>query len=61
MSAKQVVISPVPRVTLTRDEAAASLGVSVDFFDKHIRPHLKLVRRERPYLVRVAEIETLGP
>jgi hypothetical protein len=57
VSRQPIIVAPVPRVALTREEAAASLGVSVDFFDSHIRPQLKLVRRERPYLVRVAELE----
>jgi hypothetical protein len=48
----------VPRVTLrVPEEAAASLGVSPDFFDQHIRPELKVIRRGRLVLVAVAELE----
>ena len=40
-------IAPVPRVALTRAEAAASLGVSLDSFDRHIQPELRIIRRGR--------------
>ena len=47
-----------PRVTLRcPQEAAEALGVSPDFFDAHVRPDLKLVRRGRLVLVSVAELE----
>jgi hypothetical protein len=35
----------VPPIALTRSEAAASLGVSLDFFEDHIQGELRLVRR----------------
>jgi hypothetical protein len=58
VSAQTIVVAPVPRVTLrVPDEAAAALGVSVDFFDRHIRPELKLIRRGRLTLVLVTELE----
>jgi hypothetical protein len=58
VSAQPIVIAPVPRVTLrVPDEGAAALGVSVDFFDRHIRPELKLIRRGRLTLVLVTELE----
>jgi hypothetical protein len=48
----------VPRVTLRVPfEAAEALGVSRNFFDEHIRPELKLVRRGRAILVPVSELE----
>jgi hypothetical protein len=51
------VVSPVPRVAVRcPDEAAAALGVSPDFFDQHIRPDLKLIRRGRLVLVSVIEL-----
>jgi hypothetical protein len=50
--------SALPRVTLrVPEEAAAALGVSADFFDLHVRPELKLIRRGRLVLVRVSELE----
>jgi hypothetical protein len=48
----------VPRVALTvPGEAAAALGCSADFFDEHVRPELRLVRRGRRVFVAVAELE----
>jgi hypothetical protein len=34
-----------------------SIGVSVDFFDEHVRPELRVVRRGRRVLVPVRELE----
>jgi hypothetical protein len=52
------VSAPVPRVALrVPNEAAAALGVSPDFFDKHIRPDLKLIRRGSVVFVTVSELE----
>jgi hypothetical protein len=39
------------------DEAAESIGCSRDFFDEHVRPDLRVVRRGRLVLVAVAEVE----
>jgi excisionase family DNA binding protein len=47
----------VARLLLTRQEAAASLGVSVDFFEEHVQGDLRLVRRGRLVLVPVKELE----
>lgn len=49
--------APVQRVTLTPIEAAAALGVSRDFFDEHVKPELRLIRRGRLVLVPVGELE----
>ncbi len=35
----------VPRVALSRLEAAQSLGMSLDSFERHVQPELKLIRR----------------
>lgn len=48
---------PLPRLALSPDEAAASLGVSRDYFDEHVRPELRVVRRGRRVLVSVNELE----
>jgi excisionase family DNA binding protein len=45
------------RLALSPNEAAASLGVSRDFFDEHVRPELRLVRRGRKVLIAVRELE----
>ena len=47
----------VPRVTLTPSEAAAALGVGIDFFDEHVAADLRLVRIGRKRLVPLAELE----
>jgi excisionase family DNA binding protein len=45
------------RLALSPEEAAAALGVSRDFFDKHVLPELRVVRRGRKVLVPIAELE----
>jgi len=45
------------RLTLSPAEAAAALGVSRDFFDAHVKPELRVVRRGRLVLVPVRELE----
>jgi len=52
-----VTASPVPRLSLRREEAAAALGMSDDHFDLRVRPHLKVVRSGRLLLWSVAELE----
>jgi hypothetical protein len=47
----------VPRVTLTKAEAAASLGISIDSFERHVQPELRVIRRGRMRLVPVSELE----
>jgi excisionase family DNA binding protein len=49
-------IAPVPRVAVTLDEAAASLGVSRRHFDRHVSPHLRIIRTGSARLVPVAEL-----
>jgi hypothetical protein len=39
------------------EEAAAAIGMSVDSFDRYVRPSLRLVRLGRMVLVAVAELE----
>jgi hypothetical protein len=49
--------APIPRVALTPAEAAASLGVGPDFFDRYIRPEVEWVYRGSKRLVAVHELE----
>jgi excisionase family DNA binding protein len=49
--------SPALRLALSPDEASAALGVSRDFFDEHIAPELRIVRRGRRRLVPIGELE----
>jgi hypothetical protein len=51
------VVAPVPRVALTRDEAAAALGMSLDSFERHVQPELRIIRRGKLRLVPVPELE----
>jgi excisionase family DNA binding protein len=53
MSDVRLVMEPV---TLTRKDAAAALGVSVDFFEEHVQAELRLIRRGRLRLVPVDEL-----
>jgi hypothetical protein len=45
------------RLALTPTEAAQALGCSRDFFDKHVGPELRWVRRGRLKFVAIAEVE----
>jgi excisionase family DNA binding protein len=47
----------VPRLALTKAEAADALGVSVDFLEQHVMPELRVVRRGRRRLIVLAELE----
>jgi len=56
VSAQQPV-APVPRVTLTREEAADSLGMSLDSFERYVQPDIRVIRLGRMMLVAVADLE----
>jgi excisionase family DNA binding protein len=49
-------VAPVPRVALTREEAASALGVSLRHFARHVQPELRLIRSGSVRLVPVAEL-----
>jgi hypothetical protein len=46
-----------PAARLTKREAAAALGMSVDSFERHVQPELRVVRRGRLRLFALTEIE----
>ena len=46
-----------PRLALSPEEAAHALGVSRDYFDLHVVPELRIVRRGRRRLVPIKELE----
>lgn len=48
---------PVPRVALTREEAAAALGMSLDSFERYVQPELRMLRPGRMRLVPVSELQ----
>jgi excisionase family DNA binding protein len=49
--------APVPRLALSKTEAAQALGVSVRFFELQVMPELRVVRRGRRRLIPAAELE----
>ena len=51
------IVAPVPRLALTRAEAAASLGMSLTTFDELVAPDLRMVRHGRLQLVPRSELE----
>jgi excisionase family DNA binding protein len=58
MSAQPVSVTRTfPRLALTRSEAARSLGMSLDSFERHVQSQIRLVRRGKLRLVPVTELE----
>lgn len=53
---KSQAIAAVPRIALTRPEAALSLGVSLSHFERHVQPHLRMIRCGSARLIPVAEL-----
>ncbi len=51
-----VVTGAVPRVALTREEAAASLAMSLDSFERYVQSSIRMLRCGRMRLVPLAEI-----
>jgi hypothetical protein len=45
------------RFAMTRAEAARALGMSINSFERHVQPELKIVRRGKLRLIPVREIE----
>lgn len=50
-------IQEVPRTGLTLEEAAASIGVSLAHFRRHVLPGLKIVHSGAARIVPVRELE----
>ena len=46
-----------PRLALTRNEAAAALGMSLRHFQRHVQPHLRCIYSGQLRLYPVAELE----
>jgi excisionase family DNA binding protein len=49
--------SGVTRLALRPGEAAHALSVSRDFFEEHVLPELRVVRRGRLVLIPVSELQ----
>jgi excisionase family DNA binding protein len=47
----------VPRIALTRTEAAESLGMGLTFFETQVQPELRIIRRGSKRLIPVSELE----
>ena len=50
-------VERVPRLLLTRQEASASLGMSVDTFERRVQPFIKVVPCGQLVLVPPLELE----
>jgi hypothetical protein len=50
-------IAPIPRLALTRPEAAAAIGMSLDSFERCVQPTIRLIRLGRMRLVPTNELE----
>lgn len=48
--------APIPRLALTRREAAESLGMGVTSFEQYVQPHIRAVRRGKLRLFPVSEL-----
>jgi excisionase family DNA binding protein len=47
----------IPRLALSKLEAAEALGVSVDFLEQHVLHELRIVRRGRRRLIPLTELQ----
>lgn len=55
--ARELDAPPIDRRLVTRAEAAESLAVSLDTFERYVQPQLRVVRRGRLVLVPVLELD----
>jgi excisionase family DNA binding protein len=47
----------VVRLALTRREAAEALGISLNSFERHVQPEVKVVRRGKLRLIPISALE----
>ena len=47
----------VPRLALTREEAAEALGIGLTTFKEQVQPALRIVRRGKVRMIPIAELE----
>lgn len=57
MSSPTLPMAAIPRLALTREQAAAAVGMSLDSFERHIQPTIRMVRLGRMRLVPVRELD----
>ncbi len=46
-----------PRLALSKPEAAAALGMSINSFERHAQPELRVIRRGKLRLFPIRELE----
>ncbi len=46
-----------PRLALSKPEAAAALGMSLNSFERHVQPELRVIRRGKLRLFPMRELE----
>ncbi|HEV2060331.1 MAG TPA: hypothetical protein VGR11_13325 [Solirubrobacteraceae bacterium] len=49
--------APIRRLAFTHEEPATTVGMSLDSFERHVQPTLRLVRLGRMRLVPIGELE----
>jgi hypothetical protein len=49
-------LAPIPRLALSREEAAAAIGMSLDSWERHVQPSIRMCRLGRMRLVPVGEL-----
>jgi hypothetical protein len=52
----RAIVSPVPRLALTKPEAALALGMSVDSLERYVIPDVKVIRKGKLVLIHVDEL-----
>jgi len=50
-------MAPIPRRALKREEAAQSLGMSLDSFEKYVQPSIRMCRLGKLRLVPMIELD----
>jgi len=50
-------VRQLPRLALTKPEAAEALSMSVDSLERYVMPHVRVVRRGRLVLIAVSELQ----
>lgn len=50
-------VAAIPKLALSRAEAAEAIGMSLNSFERHVQPSLRMVRLGRMRLVPVSELQ----
>ena len=54
---RRVPANQLAKLALTKGEAAEALSMSVDSFERHVMPELRVIRRGKLVLIPVRELE----